>query len=84
MVDEVGAASADGALADAGASVRMVTPGTKTRADDLLAARVIVATPAELCQLLAPKEGEGDGAGEGALNCRAVLPQPGVVLALHA
>ena len=65
--DELGALLRDGALGEESeASVRMVTPGTRTRADDLLAARVIVATPAELCQLLAPKDGQSTaGAGEG-------------------
>ena len=65
--DELGALLRDGALGEEStASVRMVTPGTRTRADDLLAARVIVATPAELCQLLAPKDGQSTaGAEEG-------------------
>ena len=65
--DELGALLRDGALGEEStASVRMVTPGTRTRADDLLAARVIVATPAELCQLLAPKDGQSAaGAEEG-------------------
>ena len=65
--DELGALLRDGALGEESmASVRMVTPGTRTRADDLIAARVIVATPAELCQLLAPKDGQSAaGAEEG-------------------
>lgn len=63
--DELCALIRDGALGeDTKASVRMVTPGTKARADDLLAARVIVATPAELCQLLAPKEGQPEAGPE--------------------
>ena len=63
--DELCALIRDGALGDdTKASVRMVTPGTKSRADDLLAARVIVATPAELCLLLAPKEGQTEAGPE--------------------
>ena len=63
--DELCALIRDGALGDdTKASVRMVIPGTKSRADDLLAARVIVATPAELCLLLAPKEGQTEAGPE--------------------
>ena len=63
--DELCALIRDGALGDdTKARVRMVTPGTKSRADDLLAARVIVATPAELCLLLAPKEGQTEAGPE--------------------
>ena len=57
LADELTALLADGALDDDGdADVALVTQGHPGKIDTLMASRVIVASPVELCQLLAPAE----------------------------
>ena len=57
LADELTALLADGALDD-DADVALLTQGHPTKIDALMASRVIVASPVELCQLLAPAEGD--------------------------